>query len=545
MIHKALDGNREPSGSAAAVVTLPSSVASLSSRIARPFPLPSPRSTGKRQLGRLFVSALFTSAVLCAYFVFVYTLGLNVAAMHAHVPTIAFAWERFIPFVPWMIIPYFSVDLFFAAAPLLCADRRELKTVATRIALAITIAGAIFMVFPLRLSLERPEVGGVPGMLFGLLNSFDRPFNLAPSLHITLRSILWIVYVRRTRGILRPAVKVWFVLIGLSTLLTWQHHVFDLVTGQMLAMAIIYAVPENSAALRRARRMNSNCRSFQPPREGSARAGIGCEGNTRTRFGIRYAIGSLACVAAAFAWTPWSIVMLWPAVSLGIVAAGYVRFGAVVFRKSQNGRLDAATRVVLGPFLLGAWAAQWWHRRRTPGWSRVSPGLIVGAKPTRDECCALATEGVTAVLDLTAEFARTRSVHAVAYANVPILDLTLPTPGQLDECVRFIARRVSDGSTVFVHCGLGRWRSAIIATAYLLASGRAKDAEEAAEIVQAGRAGVVIDASCIVALRALESPSIRPHDNRNPNGREHQMKRELKRALISHVSRSIILITVT
>src|SRR5205814_2742675 len=120
--------------------------------------------------------------------------------MHARFPTIVFSWENHISFVPWMVIPYFSIDLFFVAAALLCTDRSELKTFATRIALAITIAGAIFMLFPLRMSLVRPAVGGVPGFLFSFLSRFDRPYNLAPSLHITLWSILWIVYVRHTRG---------------------------------------------------------------------------------------------------------------------------------------------------------------------------------------------------------------------------------------------------------------------------------------------------------------------------------------------------------
>jgi membrane-associated phospholipid phosphatase len=222
----------------------------------------------RQQMRRPLFPAIFTSLFLCTYFIFIYTLGLNLAAMHAHVPTIVFSWEKHIPFVPWMVIPYFSIDLFFVAAPLLCTDRRELKTFAMRIVLAITIAGAIFMLLPLRMSLVRPAVGGVPGLFFSFLSRFDRPYNLAPSLHITLWSILWIVYVRHTRGFARAAVKVWFVLIGLSTLLTWQHHVFDIVTGQALAMAIIYAVPEPTAALRRAR---THARDSQTTRIGRFR----------------------------------------------------------------------------------------------------------------------------------------------------------------------------------------------------------------------------------------------------------------------------------
>ena len=40
--------------------------------------------------------------------------------MRHDVGTFAFAWERFIPFVPVMVVPYMSIDLFFVAAPFLC-----------------------------------------------------------------------------------------------------------------------------------------------------------------------------------------------------------------------------------------------------------------------------------------------------------------------------------------------------------------------------------------------------------------------------------------
>jgi len=40
------------------------------------------------------------------------------------------------------------------------------------------------------------------------LYGFDQPYNLAPSLHIALRSLLWGIYVRHTRGLLRIGVQV-------------------------------------------------------------------------------------------------------------------------------------------------------------------------------------------------------------------------------------------------------------------------------------------------------------------------------------------------
>ncbi len=47
--------------------------------------------------------------------------------------------------------------------------------------------------------------------------------------------ILVDVYFRHTRGFVRVATMVWFILIALSPVLTYQHHVIDIVGGFVLA----------------------------------------------------------------------------------------------------------------------------------------------------------------------------------------------------------------------------------------------------------------------------------------------------------------------
>ncbi|OFV90911.1 MAG: hypothetical protein A3H95_10825 [Acidobacteria bacterium RIFCSPLOWO2_02_FULL_64_15] len=144
-----------------------------------------------------------------------------------------FEWERNIPFVPVMILPYVSIDALFAAAPFLCRNQTEPGVLAKRVVLAILIAGICFLAVPLRFAFERPAVHGWLGTVFQALGAGDRPFNLFPSLHITFCVILADLYARRTRGIVCAMCLAYFGLIGLSTLLTYQHHILHWVPWEL------------------------------------------------------------------------------------------------------------------------------------------------------------------------------------------------------------------------------------------------------------------------------------------------------------------------
>src|SRR5262245_54560708 len=81
--------------------------------------------------------ALVVSAGLSVLFLIVYG-GCNwITARRADVGTFYFEWERKIPFVPFFILPYMSIDLLFVVAPFLCRTDRELSIFAKRIAAAI------------------------------------------------------------------------------------------------------------------------------------------------------------------------------------------------------------------------------------------------------------------------------------------------------------------------------------------------------------------------------------------------------------------------
>src|SRR6202012_4446152 len=113
-----------------------------------------------------------------------------------------------------------------------------------RIAFAIFVAGFFFFAMPLKMGVPRPQTTGWPAALFHLLHGFDQPYNLFPSLHIALRTILAELYTRHTKGGLRIASHAWFSLIGFSTLLTYQHHFVDIVGVFVLAGVCFYLFRE-------------------------------------------------------------------------------------------------------------------------------------------------------------------------------------------------------------------------------------------------------------------------------------------------------------
>jgi membrane-associated phospholipid phosphatase len=422
------------------------------------------------------LSAAAISALLSLLFVVVYGSCNWITAHRTDVGTWYYAWERCIPFVPLMIIPYMSIDLFFVAAPFLCSSREELRTLARRIAFGILVAGAFFLLMPLRMAVPRPQPAGWSGALFNFLHGFDPPYNLFPSLHITLRTILAAVYARHAKGLARAASLVWFSLIGFSTVLTYQHHIADVVGGFGLAAFCFYLFRENPARL-----------SVLP----------------NYRVGAYYLAGAFACLGGAFAGWPWTGILLWPALSLAIAAAAYWGLGPAIYRKA-HGRLPRSARLLLAPYLLGQYLSLRYYRRQCDAWNQVTPSVWIGSQLNPREAQEARRQGVTAVLDLTAEFSETPVFFELNYHNIPVLDLTGLNLSQLREAVEFVSRHARDG-VVYVHCKVGYSRSAAAVGACLLASGQARTVDQALESLRKVRPAIIFRPEVAVALEKFRA----------------------------------------
>src|SRR5438477_4925141 len=187
-----------------------------------------------------FRHALAVSVGLSILFLVVYG-GCNwITSQRSDVGTFYFQWERAIPFVPLLILPYLSIDLFFVAAPFLCRTDHELRAFSRRVIASILIAGICFLLFPLRFAFPRPHANGAIGMFFDWFRGMDAPYNLFPSLHAALWLFLVNIYARHLRGVFLGVAIIWFALIALSPVLTYHYQIIDIGGGFVLAGYCFY-----------------------------------------------------------------------------------------------------------------------------------------------------------------------------------------------------------------------------------------------------------------------------------------------------------------
>jgi protein-tyrosine phosphatase/membrane-associated phospholipid phosphatase len=406
---------------------------------------------------------------LAPFFFLTYGTANELTTSRSDVASVVFTWERHIPFLDWTILPYWSIDLLYGLSLFVCVSRDQLLTHVKRLISAQVIAVCCFLLFPLTFSFERPVTDSWPGQLFTLLSAFDKPFNQAPSLHIALLVILWVLYAQYVSGAWRWLLHGWFALIGVSVLTTYQHHFFDVPTGMLVGWLCVWAWPENQASPLAGMRLTSDPR--------------------RRALALRYGMGAALAAMLALLLGGIALWLFWLTASLLLVACSYLLFGPTGLQKQPDGRLTPAAAWLLAPYLLGAWVnSRWWTRRHEDA-HEIAPGVWLGRIPApQDEIWGR----VRTVIDLSAELPLHHPQGTeVAIVTFPTLDLTVPTRDILQQVSTAIEAARAKGP-VLVCCALGYSRSAVAIAAWLLRHGGATDAAHASEIIRQARPAVAL-----------------------------------------------------
>ena len=413
-------------------------------------------------------------ALVGALFYTSYGLSNRYAASLAYVPEVAFAWECGIPFWAWTIVPYWSLNLMYAAAFFLCRNACEQNRYVARLVSAQIVATICFMLFPLHFGWQKPPTDGLWGWLFDSLVAFDLPYNQAPSLHIALSIIVGAFYWTRFPKIRLP-IFLWQSLIALSVLTTYQHHFIDVPTGALLGWLVLWAIPQHGVSpfrrpfdtQGRLKTSEASFREAKTPPETRSR---------EIKIAMLYLAGAVLSALPSLFGGAW-LWMLWVSVSLLMVAFAYLTGNAAVFQKQADGRLSAAATILLLPYLVGVRLNMAYWLRGKAKTAQVRDDVWIGS-------ISGISDDLPAILDVCAEYPRPR--YRGAYRALPLLDMVAPSENDLMQAASLLETLRRQHGKVLICCALGYGRSAAVVLTWLLVYGGCRDlAQATAELKQA------------------------------------------------------------
>ena len=228
-----------------------------------------------------------------------------------------------------------------------------------------------------------------------------------------------------------------------------------------------------------------------------------------------YIAGALAAFVAAFFIPYWyfTVIFIWIGLSLSAVSIAYLTDNPKIFRKKENGAIPFYVQWLFIPFLMGAQFYNSWARKNdsVPAIQEIAPDLYLACRLFPSDIVTLKEFNVSAILDATAEFSGlnwSAEDSELSYLNVPILDHQSPHQSDLVAAVNWIDNHVANGRGVVVHCALGRGRSVLIMAAYLLASDRASNVDEALKIINQVRGTARLNSSQYNALKRIHDSGV-------------------------------------
>jgi protein-tyrosine phosphatase len=194
----------------------------------------------------------------------------------------------------------------------------------------------------------------------------------------------------------------------------------------------------------------------------------------------------------------------WSGISFATVGIAYAGVGPRVFGKRPDGRVHWANTLFLLPYLALTYFIGWAKCRSCRDKkNEIIDGLFLGQRLTsvRD-----LPENTVLVVDFASELQEPKEILAGRrYLYVPTLDTHVPEDALLREAIEAIVEeRKRKQGAVYVHCALGRGRSAMAVSGVLLASGLANSVKEAEAMVQERRHAIRLSPAQKAALERYQ-----------------------------------------
>lgn len=379
--------------------------------------------------------------ILCSIvFAIVYNFTAWYAASFENVPSFVFEIEKNIPFIASSIIPYITSGIFFCAVFFVVQTKEQLIVLTKRMLFIILISGICFMLFPLKFSIAKPEINNsILEIPFLFLQKMDSPFNQSPSLHIAFAFVFWSVFRNFKSG--RRYIIIWLILLGISTLTTYQHHLIDVFSGAILAQLtfVIFPFRKNDFQFR-----NFIVANFY--------------------FLFAWIFAFLALIIQQFV-TDFGFIFLWISLMNFVIGFHYQK-NKTRFLKDKFGTIPLLKKLFYLPYLIVYWFFWKFFRKNKIPVELIS-GLYVSSRLNqsdlnefnKDECNIIVYD-LSAELEEIKELKVNKKYHSVPFLDIGTFDL-ITTQNLVNQIfIEYKQRKSND--KILIHCTMGFTRSSVI-----------------------------------------------------------------------------------
>ena len=417
--------------------------------------------------------------------VFYSTYGLSnwVATQQHSLPEIFWQWERNIPFWAWTVIPYWTLNLCYAAAFFVCRDKAQLHHLIKQLLLAQAIATACFLLYPMNFSWAKPVTNGVSGTLFQILAGFDAPFNQAPSLHIMLTVIIGRFYWYRFPKFGQIIWLLWFILIGVSVLTTYQHHFIDIPTGLLVAFVVLYCFPryQNTPVKQSFFRQPQNSHLLTPP----------LKTVTHKKWAFFYTMIALVFSLLGVWLSGAGLWLLWIACAYTFLAWVYCLADPARLQKQPDGHQALMVAWLMLPCKLATFLNIKFWLFHQPYTHRIINNIHVGS--------ILSASKYQIVLDVCAEYPISQTPQN--YQCIPMLDMVPMDNKALCMAAEKLHQLCADfpDQEILVCCALGYSRSVAVTMTYLMRF-KAMQQDDALKLVRQKHPKCVLSGSVLSTI---------------------------------------------
>ncbi len=145
--------------------------------------------------------------------------------------------DNAIPFVPNMAFFYFSGFVLANFAYFLLGSTEYFPRIAVGYGIQFVVSISLYALYPCRMDRHEGFIpNSAPGYWLAVFQRISKPFNAFPSMHVSYclfsAVAIW-GYGFRSEGFV---LIIWALLVALSTLLTRQHNLVDVITGAALGI---------------------------------------------------------------------------------------------------------------------------------------------------------------------------------------------------------------------------------------------------------------------------------------------------------------------